>query len=56
MMRKLQEQLRKDIKKYVLDPVLPEELIDEKTKFYINPTGRFVIGGPMVIAGLPEER
>ena len=36
------EQLRKDVKKYVLVPVLPQELIDEKTKFFINPTGRFV--------------
>lgn len=50
------EQLRKDIKKYVLDPVLPEELIDEKTKFYINPTGRFVIGGPHGDSGLTGRK
>ncbi|HWT76175.1 MAG TPA: methionine adenosyltransferase, partial [Mobilitalea sp.] len=46
------EQLRKDVKKYVLDPILPQELVDEKTKFYINPTGRFVIGGPNGDSGL----
>ena len=38
------DQLRKDIRKYVLDEILPKELFDEKTKVYINPTGRFVIG------------
>ena len=41
-----QEQIHEDIKKYVFDPILPAELIDENTKFFINPTGRFVIGGP----------
>ncbi len=41
-----QEQIHKDIKKYVFDEVLPENLVDGNTKFYINPTGRFVIGGP----------
>ena len=41
-----QEQIHEDIKKYVFDPILPKELIDENTKFFINPTGRFVIGGP----------
>ena len=46
-----QEQIHEDIKKYVFDPVLPRELIDEKTRFYINPTGRFVIGGPHGDAG-----
>ena len=40
-----QEQIHEDIKKYVFDPILPAELIDENTKFFINPTGRFVIGG-----------
>ena len=50
------EQLRKDIKKYVLDPVLPQELIDDKTKFYINPTGRFVIGGPNGDSGLTGRK
>jgi S-adenosylmethionine synthetase len=51
-----QEQIHKDIKKYVFDPVLPKELIDEKTKFYINPTGRFVIGGPHGDAGLTGRK
>ena len=41
-----QEQIHEDIKKYVFDPILPKELIDGDTKFFINPTGRFVIGGP----------
>ena len=50
------EQLRKDIKKYVLDPVLPQELVDDKTKFYINPTGRFVIGGPNGDSGLTGRK
>ena len=47
-----QEQIHADIKKYVFDPVLPAGLIDENTKFFINPTGRFVIGGPHGDAGL----
>lgn len=51
-----QEQIHRDIKKYVFDPVLPKELIDEKTKFYINPTGRFVIGGPHGDAGLTGRK
>ena len=50
------EQLRKDVKKYVLDAVLPQELVDEKTKFYINPTGRFVIGGPNGDSGLTGRK
>jgi S-adenosylmethionine synthetase len=50
------EQLRKDIKKYVLDPVLPQELVDENTKFFINPTGRFVIGGPNGDSGLTGRK
>lgn len=41
-----QEQIHEDIKKYVFDPILPEDMIDEETKFFINPTGRFVIGAP----------
>ena len=41
-----QEQIHADIKKYVFDPVLPQDMIDDETKFFINPTGRFVIGGP----------
>ena len=51
-----QEQIHEDIKKYVFDPVLPKELIDDKTKFYINPTGRFVIGGPHGDAGLTGRK
>ncbi len=51
-----QEQIHEDIKKYVFDPVLPKELIDEKTRFYINPTGRFVIGGPHGDAGLTGRK
>ncbi|MBE5968080.1 MAG: methionine adenosyltransferase [Lachnospiraceae bacterium] len=50
------EQLRKDVKKYVLDTVLPADLVDEKTKFYINPTGRFVIGGPNGDSGLTGRK
>jgi S-adenosylmethionine synthetase len=50
------EQLRKDIKKYVLDPILPQELVDENTKFFINPTGRFVIGGPNGDSGLTGRK
>lgn len=50
------EQLRKDIKKHVLDAVLPQDLVDEKTKFYINPTGRFVIGGPNGDSGLTGRK
>ncbi len=51
-----QEQIHEDIKKYVFDPVLPKELIDENTRFYINPTGRFVIGGPHGDAGLTGRK
>ena len=51
-----QEQIHADIKKYVFDPVLPAELIDDKTKFFINPTGRFVIGGPHGDAGLTGRK
>jgi len=50
------KQLRMDIKKYVLDEVLPMELVDEKTKIYINPTGRFVIGGPNGDSGLTGRK
>lgn len=52
----LLEQMQEDIKKYVLEPILPAELIDHKTKFYINPTGRFVIGGPQGDAGLTGRK
>ncbi|MCM1105251.1 MAG: methionine adenosyltransferase [Clostridium sp.] len=51
-----QEQIHADIKKYVFDPVLPKELIDENTKYFINPTGRFVIGGPHGDAGLTGRK
>ncbi len=51
-----QEQIHKDIEKYVFKPVLPEELIDERTKFFINPTGRFVIGGPQGDSGLTGRK
>ncbi len=51
-----QEQIHEDIKKYVFEPVLPKELIDENTKFFINPTGRFVIGGPHGDAGLTGRK
>lgn len=51
-----QEQIHEDIRKYVFDPVLPRELIDGNTKFFINPTGRFVIGGPHGDAGLTGRK
>ena len=51
-----QEQIHEDIKKYVFDPVLPKELVDADTKFFINPTGRFVIGGPHGDAGLTGRK
>ncbi len=51
-----QEQIHKDIKRYVFDPILPAAMIDEKTKFFINPTGRFVIGGPHGDSGLTGRK
>ena len=51
-----QEQIHEDIRKYVFDPILPGEMIDENTKFFINPTGRFVIGGPHGDAGLTGRK
>ena len=51
-----QEQIHADIKKYVFDEVLPGELVDENTRFYINPTGRFVIGGPHGDSGLTGRK
>ena len=51
-----QEQIHEDIKKYVFDPVLPADMIDADTKFFINPTGRFVIGGPNGDSGLLDLR
>lgn len=51
-----QEQIHEDIKRYVFDPILPGELLDENTKYFINPTGRFVIGGPHGDAGLTGRK
>lgn len=51
-----QEQIHEDIKKYVFNPVLPAEMVDENTKFFINPTGRFVIGGPNGDSGLTGRK
>lgn len=50
------EQIKKDIRQYVIDPILPAELIDENTKYYINPTGRFVIGGPNGDSGVTGRK
>ncbi|MCC8052046.1 MAG: methionine adenosyltransferase [Clostridiales bacterium] len=51
-----QEQIHKDIKKYVFDEILPQELVDENTKFFVNPTGRFVVGGPNGDSGLTGRK
>ncbi len=51
-----QEQIHEDIRKYVIDPVLPAELTDDNTKYFINPTGRFVIGGPNGDSGLTGRK
>lgn len=51
-----QKQIHDDIKKYVLDPIIPQELIDERTKYFINPTGRFVVGGPCGDSGLTGRK
>ena len=51
-----QTQIHRDIKKYVFDPVVPEELVDSNTKYFINPTGRFVIGGPVGDSGLTGRK
>ena len=51
-----QEQIHEDIRKYVIDPILPQELVDENTKYFINPTGRFVIGGPNGDSGLTGRK
>ncbi|MCR4611788.1 MAG: methionine adenosyltransferase [Lachnospiraceae bacterium] len=51
-----QEKIHEDIKKYVFEPIIPSDMIDDKTKFFINPTGRFVIGGPHGDAGLTGRK
>ena len=51
-----QEQIHKDIKKYIFEPILPKEMVDENTKYFINPTGRFVIGGPHGDSGLTGRK
>ena len=51
-----QEQIHEDIKKHVFDVILPEDMVDDETKFFINPTGRFVIGGPHGDSGLTGRK
>ena len=51
-----QEQIHADIRKFVFDPILPQDMLDGDTKFFINPTGRFVIGGPQGDAGLTGRK
>ena len=51
-----QEQIHKDIKAYVFDEILPKHMVDGQTKFFINPTGRFVIGGPHGDSGLTGRK
>ena len=50
------EQLRSDIKKYVIDEIIPQDMIDNETDFHINPTGKFVIGGPQGDCGLTGRK
>jgi len=51
-----QEQIHEDIKKYVFDPIIPQDMVDADTKYFINPTGRFVIGGPHGDSGLTGRK
>ena len=51
-----QEQIHEDIRKYVIDPVIPQDMVNEETKYFINPTGRFVIGGPNGDSGLTGRK
>ena len=51
-----QEQIHEDIKKYVFDEIIPADMVDEDTKYFINPTGRFVIGGPHGDSGLTGRK
>ncbi len=51
-----QEQIHADVKKYIFDEILPQDMVDENTKFFINPTGRFVIGGPHGDSGLTGRK
>ena len=51
-----QEQIHEDVKKYIFDEILPADMVDENTKFFINPTGRFVIGGPQGDSGLTGRK
>ena len=51
-----QEQIHEDVKKYIFDEILPADMVDENTKFFINPTGRFVIGGPHGYSGLTGRK
>ena len=50
------DQLRTEIRKYIIDPVIPSRMVDSHTKFHINPTGRFVIGGPHGDTGLTGRK
>src|SRR5690554_1860831 len=50
------EQIREDIEKYVIDEIIPADMLDENTKIYVNPTGRFVVGGPLGDAGLTGRK